>query len=116
MRIPAEVKPAVWGAIAGAAALAIVGFSWGGWVTGSTAQALAKAQSDRAVVMALAPICVENFRHHANAEANLAELQKASSWEQATYIEKGGWAKMPGGGLSTGVAAACAEILRKPAA
>jgi hypothetical protein len=116
MRIPAEVKPAVWGAIAGAAALAILGFSWGGWVTGGTAQALAKAQADRAVVTALAPICVENFRHHANADANLAELQKASSWEQAGYIEKGGWAKMPGGGSSAGVAAACAEMLRKPAA
>ena len=37
MEIPKEtkaaVKPALWGAAAGAIALAIVGFNWGGWVT-----------------------------------------------------------------------------------
>ena len=34
----AAVKPALWGAAAGAIALAIVGFNWGGWVTGGTAE------------------------------------------------------------------------------
>jgi hypothetical protein len=39
MQIPAEVKPACWGAVGGAVALAIVGFMWGGWVTGGKAEA-----------------------------------------------------------------------------
>ncbi len=39
MNIPIETKPALWGAAGGAVVLAIVGFSWGGWVTSSTAEA-----------------------------------------------------------------------------
>ena len=30
----ATARSVLWGAVAGAIALAIVGFSWGGWVTG----------------------------------------------------------------------------------
>lgn len=30
----AAVRPALWGAVAGAIALTIVGFSWGGWGDG----------------------------------------------------------------------------------
>jgi len=51
----ATVKPALWGAAAGAIALAIVGFNWGGWVTGGTAETLAKNSAATAVVAALAP-------------------------------------------------------------
>jgi hypothetical protein len=28
MKIPAELKPAAWGAVGGAIALAIIGFTW----------------------------------------------------------------------------------------
>ena len=55
----AAVRPALWGAVAGAIALAIVGFSWGGWVTGGTAETLARNSAATAVVAALTPICVE---------------------------------------------------------
>jgi hypothetical protein len=51
------VKSALWGAIGGAVALAIIGFSWGGWVTGGSAERTAKTRSEAAVVTALAPIC-----------------------------------------------------------
>src|ERR1700674_2396203 len=74
MQVPSEVKPALWGAVGGAIALAIVGFSWGGWVTGSTANELANKRADSAVVAALTPICVENFLHAADATANLVAL------------------------------------------
>jgi hypothetical protein len=37
MNVPASVKPAVWGAIGGAIAAIVIGFAWGGWVTGGTA-------------------------------------------------------------------------------
>jgi hypothetical protein len=116
MEIPKEtkaaVKPALWGAAAGAIALAIVGFNWGGWVTGGTAETIAKDRAATAVVAVLAPICVEKFRQAAGASANLAEMKKATSWGQSTFIEKGGWATMPGSTEpDSAVARACAEML-----
>ena len=116
MEIPKEtkaaLKPALWGAAAGAIALAIVGFNWGGWVTGGTAETIAKSRAATAVVAVLAPICVEKFRQAAGASANLAEMKKATSWDQSTFIEKGGWATMPGSTEpDSAVARACAETL-----
>ena len=108
----AAVKPALWGAAAGAIALAIVGFYWGGWVTGGTAETIAKNRAATAVVAVLAPICVDKFRQAAGASANLAEMKKATSWGQSTFIEKGGWATMPGSTEpDSAVARACAQTL-----
>ena len=45
----------LWGAAGGAIALAIVGFSWGGWYTSKGAHQHAQA----AVSMALIPACVK---------------------------------------------------------
>jgi hypothetical protein len=115
MRIPPEVKPACWGAIAGAGALAVVGFNWGGWVTGTTAESNAKQRAESAVVAALAPICADKFRQQTNAGASFDELKKVSSWNQGSFIEKGGWATMPGStSPDTAVARACAELLGRP--
>ena len=109
----AAVRPALWGAAAGAIALAIVGFSWGGWVTGGAAETLARNSAATAVVAALTPICVEKFRQAAGASANLAEMKRATYvWDQSTFIEKGGWATMPGSTEpNSAVAKACAESL-----
>jgi pimeloyl-ACP methyl ester carboxylesterase len=109
----AAVRPALWGAVAGAIALAIVGFSWGGWVTGGTAETLAKNSAAMAVVAALTPICVEKFRQAADASANLVEMKKATyAWDQSKFVEKGGWATMPGSAApNSAVAKACAESL-----
>jgi alpha/beta superfamily hydrolase len=96
MKIPVETKPALWGAAAGAAVLAIVGFSWGGWVTGGKAEAAAQQRMGQAVASALAPVCVDKFQHAADATAQLAALKKADSWAQADFVEKGGWATMAG--------------------
>jgi len=35
MNLPIETKPALWGVAGGAIAMAVIGFTWGGWVTGS---------------------------------------------------------------------------------
>jgi hypothetical protein len=109
----AAVRPALWGAVAGAIALAIVGFGWGGWVTGGTAETLAKNSAATAVVEALTPICVEKFRQAADASANLVEMKKATyAWDQSKFVEKGGWATMPGSTEpNSAVAKACAESL-----
>ena len=65
-----------------------------------------------ALVSALTPMCVEKFQHSADATEKLAEFKKVSSWQQGSFIEKGGWATMPGGGSSNAaVAQACATML-----
>jgi hypothetical protein len=106
------VRPALWGAAGGAIALAIVGFTWGGWVTGGTAEKLAKSRAEIAVIAALSPFCVEKFRQAADAPANLVAMKKISSWEQGRFIEKGGWATAPGSNEpNAAVGRACAETL-----
>ena len=41
MKIPNWLKPGIYGAVVGALVLTTVGFAWGGWVTGATAQKMA---------------------------------------------------------------------------
>ena len=109
----ATARSVLWGAAAGAIALAIVGFSWGGWMTGGAAETLATNRAATAVVVALTPICVDRFRQAADASASLAEMKKAAYvWEQSKFVEKGGWATMPGSTEPhSAVARACAESL-----
>jgi hypothetical protein len=55
---------------------------------------------------------VDQFQRSADAARNLTALQKTSTWEQAAYVEKGGWAVMPGSKtVGSGVPQACAAIL-----
>ena len=97
----------------GAVAAMVIGFSWGGWVTGATANKLAGRQASTAVVTVLTPICVEKFMQNGDAQANSAALRKISSnWEQGQYLEKGGWATRPGATSSDyELARACAAKL-----
>lgn len=114
MKIPSETKPALWGGVGGAILAMIVGFTWGGWVTGGRADSDATQRANTAVVTALAPICVERFQRAADASGNLAALKKTDSWSQGDFVEKGGWATMPGakaGDQVSAVAKACALLL-----
>ena len=108
-----KLKPAIWGAVFGAAAISFVGFTQFGWTLGSTAERLANDRAQTAVVTALAPICVDRFRQQADAPAKLAEFSKVfSSWDRRSFIEKGGWATIAGTDTpNTAVATACAEQL-----
>jgi hypothetical protein len=112
MNIHPSLKPALWGAVGGAAALAILGFTWGGWVTGGSAQKIADNNAASAVVAALAPICLVQFQQKPDSVMQLAALKKAKSYEQASFVEKAGWATMPGSTApSSGVARACAKLI-----
>ena len=74
----------------------IVGFAWGGWVTGRTARTLAEDIAEDAVVERLAPICVHQFNQDPGKDAKLAELKEASSYQRRTFVQDQGWATMPG--------------------
>ena len=103
-----KVKFGVWGLICGAVIAMIIGFAWGGWITGGTAQKM----TGEAVLASQAAICVAQFMKQPNHEERLVELGKVDSWKRSEFIEKGGWDKMPGqekaGSL---VAQACAKGL-----
>ena len=100
------------GAIAGALVTVLVGFGWGGWTLGSKAEKMAADSANDATVAALAPICVDKFRHDADSQAKLVALKATDSWQQDTFVAKGGWATFPGNKEpADGVAEACANIL-----
>ena len=103
----------LWGAAAGAAVLAVVGFTLGGWTTASNAEAMALKRSQAAVVAVLTPICIQRFQANANAPVKLAELKNiGASWLRRDYIVNGGWATF-GQERSFELADACAEALNK---
>jgi hypothetical protein len=91
----------------------VIGFGFGGWVTGGKAAELSQQRADKAIIAALAPICVDKFRHATNADDNLGKLKAISySWEKGTYVSQGGWATLPGNSEpNSAVAQACAEML-----
>jgi hypothetical protein len=112
MEIPASVKPGLWGAAAGAIAMAIVGFSYLGWTTAPTAKKMAQEQAATDVIAALVPFCVDK----ANADTNLTTLAKfqaeQSSYSRSDIVMKAGWTSFDG--KATGndaLARACAEKL-----
>ena len=107
-----SLKRLLQGAVVGVVATLVVGFGWAGFTLGSTANAMADAAAKNAVVAAKAPICVDQFQRAASASDNLTALKKVGSGEQAAFIEKGGWAVMPGSNsVDSGVTQACATLL-----
>jgi hypothetical protein len=101
-----------WACIASIVLTMIVGFAWGGWVTGGTAQKMADTRADDAVTKRLAPICVVQFQRDPGKVQKLVALQGTDSWQRDGYVEKQGWATMPGEEKSDSkVAEACAQLL-----
>jgi hypothetical protein len=90
-----KINLGFWSAIGGAIVLAIIGFKWGGWVTGGTAQAMAEEMAVKAVVDRLTPICIAQFNQDPEKDQKLKELKKTDSWTRNSYVEKQGWATMP---------------------
>jgi hypothetical protein len=115
MKMPASTTPLIQGAAIGAIVCAIVGFTWGGWVTGGTARKDAVMAAHEATVTALAPFCAERFRAQGDATARMAELAKASTWERNKVLEKSGFAALPGSKTGdSDIARACVELLLSP--
>ena len=107
-----KIKPVLLGAVGGGIVLAVIGFAWGGWVTGGTAQEMAEELAQKAVVARLAPICVEQFNQDSEKDQKLKELKEEGSWKRDDYVEKQGWATMPGEKeADSKVAGKCAELL-----
>jgi hypothetical protein len=107
-----KIQTGLLGAIGGAIIIAIIGFTWGGWVTGGTAQKMAEETAEEAVVSRLVPICVEQFRQDSEKVQKLKEMKTEDDWKRYEYVKKQGWATMSGEKEPDGaVARKCAEKL-----
>jgi hypothetical protein len=92
-------------------ATVIVGFTWGGWVTGGSARDMAEAAAEQAQAQVAAAVCVDQFMAAADARPQLASLKEnTSSWRQENFIEDGGWAVIADQEYD-GAAELCAERL-----
>ena len=102
------------GAAVGAVATMIIGFNWGGWVLGKTAEANAAQRVNSALVQAYGPVCIERFKQQANVEQKWAELAKIETYRRDSYIQETGFATPPGStSPNPAIADACAEALSK---
>jgi hypothetical protein len=110
MQTPDWLKPGLYGAACGATALAVAGFSWGGWVTGGTARSMAADQSRTDVIAALSSICIDQSKRDPQFAERTAAIKTASSWTRGDLVMKNGWATMPGTTeANSQVAKACAD-------
>jgi len=87
----------VWACVGAAVATMIVGFAWGGWVTGGTSRDLVTNAGSVARGQLAGDICVERFNAAPGSAARLAELKAITSASaRRQFVEAGGWATMPG--------------------
>ena len=108
MKVPEWVKPAAWGAIGGAIAAIIVGFAWGGWVTGGTAGLMEAASAEAAVVQAFTPLCVAKAEQQPE---KVVSLEKESRYQRDNFVIEAGWVDNVSEEYRTEVATACALTL-----
>jgi hypothetical protein len=108
MNVPASVKPAVWGAIGGAIAAIIIGFAWGGWVTGGTAGLMETASAEAAIVQAFTPLCVAKAEQQPE---KLAPLKEESSYQRDNFVIEAGWVDNVSENYRSEVAESCALTL-----
>ncbi|MSP00891.1 MAG: hypothetical protein EXR07_07565 [Acetobacteraceae bacterium] len=116
MNIPTGLKPGIWGAVAGAVAMSIFGFSQLGWTTAATSEKMAQEIAGTAVVAALLPYCVSKAQGDPNT-ATLTKFQaEQSSYSRADIVMKAGWASQDGKPSGNdALARACADKLHTKA-
>jgi hypothetical protein len=87
-------KAVLFWACAGSVVVAtIVGFSWGGWVTGGSAREMAEESAAQARQELAAVVCVDRFMGAPDSGDQLTALKEiTSSRAQGKFVEDGGWA------------------------
>jgi hypothetical protein len=97
-----------WSVVATIVLTMIVGFAWGGWITGGTAQKM----TNDAVTQRLSLICVGQYNQDPQKDQKLTELQDISSYQRDDYVKEQGWATMPGeANPDNKVADGCAKLI-----
>lgn len=112
MNTPTWIKPGVYGLIVGGVATAVVGFSWGGWMTSSRAETMAKTRVDAGVAAALVPVCLQISQADPERVAKLATIRDAASYRRRDAVLATGWATPPGAETpNRALAEACIDAL-----
>jgi hypothetical protein len=96
MNAPEWLKPGVYGALIGAVLVGITGFTWGGWVTGSTSNQRALTMSRTEVVAAMVPVCLDMANTDPERASKLESIRAASSYQRRDALMAAGWATVPG--------------------
>jgi pimeloyl-ACP methyl ester carboxylesterase len=82
-----------WACAGSVIAATVVGFSWGGWVTGGSAMEMAEESAAQARQELAAVVCVDRFMAAPDAGVQLTALQEiTTSRAQGKFVEDGGWA------------------------
>jgi hypothetical protein len=82
-----------WACAGSVIAATIVGFSWGGWVTGGSAQEMAEDSAAQTRQELAAVVCVDRFMAAPDVGVQLTALKEIeSSYAQSKFVEDGGWA------------------------
>ncbi|MBB4305603.1 hypothetical protein GGD81_004684 [Rhodobium orientis] len=113
MNAPEWLKPGIYGAVIGAVVVSVVGFTWGGWVTGGTADERAMTMARDDVVAAMVPVCLDMAQNDQERLEKLAMIRAASTYQRRDALMETGWATMPGtDGPNRDIAAACLPALK----
>lgn len=108
----ASKKVLVWSWVGVAILTMVVGFTWGGWVTGGAATAQAKTAAEDAVAQLAADVCFTRFMTAPEVGVSLAALKEEKSYARKSFVEKGGWVTIGGHDKPTaGAAELCADKL-----
>ncbi|WP_225027104.1 hypothetical protein [Xinfangfangia pollutisoli] len=96
MNTPEWLRPGLYGAAIGAVIVGIVGFTWGGWVTGGTSRDRATTMAHDNVVAAMVPVCLEMARTDPARAAKLEKIKAATTYQRRDAVMEAGWATVPG--------------------
>ena len=112
MTFPEWTKPGIYGALGGAIAVSILGFTWGGWTTNGTAQTMAADLASDEVTLAMVPVCLDISATDPERTAKLAILRDLSGFGRRNAMMETGWATRPGSDVpDRDLAAACVAEL-----
>ncbi len=96
MTFPEWTKPGIYGAMGGAIAVSILGFTWGGWITNGSAQTMAQDLAADEVTLAMVPVCLNISAADPERTEKLVVLKDLSGFRQRNAMMETGWATAPG--------------------
>ncbi|MGM0585156.1 MAG: hypothetical protein ACQEUZ_10965 [Pseudomonadota bacterium] len=108
MKLPEATKPAAWGAVGGAIVAIVIGFAWGGWVTGGEATRMQAAGAQSAIVQAFTPLCVVRAEQQPE---QVALLKEERSYQRDNFVIDAGWVDNVSEKYRSEVADACADSI-----
>jgi hypothetical protein len=93
---PEWFKPGVCGAVIGTLSISIIGFPWGGWVSGGTSNERALAVSRAEAFAEMVPFCLEQAGADPEGATKLDPIRAASTYQRRDALMAAGWATVRG--------------------